>query len=315
MAALTNTRTKMTEIIERIRTLLENKESESFSRYDGEHPFDVYLGVDHAGRKSLALIMNARRERITSTKTIDVQFYKRGGGNLMLYFSLVDDQFRDIFYKFCEDIIESTRLNHKDDGFAPVIERWETWLKFFAKTSLPLSENEILGLIGEVYFLQNVMIPKFGQDVSLESYIGTDRAHKDFEINDTWYEVKSIHNGIRSVKISSIEQLDSSQDGHLEIITFDQGSSTNDNCITLNNIVANFRNSLERKWLLMFDEKMRKIGYIEDERYDEYIYLFVSVEEYRVTHEFPKLSKGDLPTGIAKASYEIDISAIQGYKV
>lgn len=305
----------MTEIIERIRSLLENQESESYSRYDGEHPFDVYLGVDHSGRKSLALVMNARRERITSTKTIDAQFYKREDGKLMLCFSLVDDQFRDIFYKFCEDIIESTRLNHKEDGFAPVIERWETWLKFFTKTSLPLSENEILGIIGEVYFLQNVLIPKFGQDVALESYIGTDRAHKDFEVKDTWYEVKSIHNGVRSVKISSIEQLDSSQDGHLEILTFDQGSSTNENSITLNSIVTSFRNSLERKWQLMLDEKMRKVGYIEDERYDECIYLFVSVDEYRVTPEFPKISKSDLPIGIAKASYEIDISAIQGFKV
>lgn len=304
----------MTEIIERIRSLLENQESESYSRYDGEHPFDVYLGVDQSGRKSLALVMSARRERITSTKTIDAQFYKREDGQLMLCFSLVDDQFRDIFYKFCEDIIESTRLNHKEDGFAPVIERWETWLKFFAKTSLPLSENEILGIIGEVYFLQNVMIPKFGQDVSLASYIGTDRAHKDFEVKDTWYEVKSIHNGVRSVKISSIEQLDSSQDGHLEILTFDQGSSTNENSVTLNSIVTSFRSSLERKWQLMFDEKMRKIGYIEDERYDEYIYLFVSVDEYRVTSDFPKLNKSDLPNGITKASYEIDISAIQGFK-
>lgn len=304
----------MTEIIERICSLLENQESESYSRYDGEHPFDVYLGVDQAGRKSLALIMNARRERIGSTKTIDAQFYKRDDGQLMLCFSLVDDQFRDIFYKFCEDIIESTRLNHKEDGFAPVIERWETWLKFFAKTSLPLSESEIIGLIGEVYFLKNVMIPKFGQDVSLESYIGADRAHKDFEVKDTWYEVKSIHNGVRTVKISSIEQLDSSQNGQLEILTFDQGSSTNENSITLNSIVKSFKDSLERKWQLMFDEKMRKVGYIEDERYDEYIYLFVSMDEYIVTSEFPKLSKDELPNGITKASYEIDISAIQGFK-
>ncbi len=304
----------MTEITERIRKLLENQESESYSRYDGEHPFDVYLGVDQSGRKSLALVMNARRESVTSTKTIDAQFYRREDGQLMLCFSLVDDQLRDIFYKFCEDIIESSRLHHKEDGFAPVIERWETWIKFFSKTSLPLSENEILGLIGEVYFLQNVMIPKFGQDIALDSYIGTDRAHKDFEVQDTWHEVKSIHNGVRSVKISSIEQLDSELVGNLDILTFDQSTSTYENNITLNSIISNFRESLDRKWQLKFDEKMRKAGYIEDERYDEYNYLFVSLDEYHVSDSFPKLSKSDLPNGITKASYEIDISAIQKFK-
>lgn len=315
MAVSTNMRMKMTEIIERIRKLLENKESESYSRYDGEHPFDVYLGVDHAGRKSLALVMNARRERITSTKTIDVQFYKREDGQLMLCFSLIDDQLRDIFYKFCEDIIESTRTNRKEDGFAPAVERWETWIKFFSKTSLPLSENEILGLIGEIYFLQNVMVAKYGQDLTLESYIGTDRAHKDFEVQDTWYEVKSIHNAARTVKISSIQQLDSSQSGHLEVLTFDQSTPSYEDNITLNSIISNLRNSLDRKWQLKFDEKMRKAGYIEDERYDEYNYIFVRLDEYKVSDDFPKLSKDSLPLGITKASYEIDISAIQRFKV
>jgi hypothetical protein len=310
-----STRTKMSEIIERIRKLLEGQEPESYSRYDGEHPFDVYLGLDQSGRKSLALVMSARRERITSTKTIDAQFFKREDGQLMLSFSLVDDQLRDIFYKFCEDIIESTRLSHKEEGFAPAVERWETWIKFFTKTVLPLSENEILGLIGEIYFLHNVMIPKYGQDVSLESYIGTDRAHKDFEVHDTWYEVKSIHNGVRSVKISSIEQLDSDLKGQLEIITFDQSTPTYENNITLNNFISGFRDSLERKWQLLFDEKMRKVGYLEDERYDEYNYVFVGLDKFTVNDEFPKIRKHDLPTGITKASYEIDISAIQGFKV
>lgn len=307
-------RMKMIEVIDRIRQLLESQDSESFSRYDGEHPFDVYLGIDHDGRKSLALVMNARRERITSTQTIDAQFFKREDEQLMLSFSLVDDQLRDIFYKFCEDIIESSRHNRKEDGFAPVIERWDTWIKFFAKTSLPLSENEILGLIGEIYFLQNVMMPKYGQDTSLDSYIGIDRAHKDFEVNDTWYEVKAIHNGVRTVKISSIQQLDSSEVGQLEIVTFDQSTPTYENNITLNSVISDFRSSLDRKWQLKFDEKMRKSGYIEDERYDEFNYLFVRVDEYTVSTDFPKLSKDDLPSGITKASYEIDISAIQEFR-
>lgn len=178
-----------------------------------------------------------------------------------------------------------------------------------------MSENEILGLIGEIYFLQNVLIPKYGQDVSLESYVGADRAHKDFEVRDMWFEVKSIHNGVRTVKISSIEQLDSSQEGHLEILTFEQSTPTFEKNITLNSIISNIKSTLDRKWRLKFDEKMRKSGYIEVERYDEYNYHFLGVDEYIVEKNFPKLSKADLPNGISKASYEIDISAIKGFKV
>ena len=305
----------MSDSIDRIRKLLEDHGAESYSRYDGEHPYDVFLGVDKAGRKSLALIMEAKRERVTSSKTIEVQFYKREDGKLMLSFSLEDDDLKDIFYKFCEDIIESTRLSRQENSFAPAIDRWNTWIQFFSKSTLPLSENEVLGLIGEIYFLQNVMFDKYGHDTALESYIGTDRAHKDFEVHDTWYEVKSIHNGVRAVKISSIEQLDSSTAGNLEILTFDQSTPSYEGNITINKLISGLRSNLDRKWQLLFDQKMRKAGYVEDERYDDYNYIFVNRDEYAVSGAFPKLTKESLPHGVTKASYEIDISAIQEFRV
>lgn len=305
----------MSDSIDRIRQLLEDNGTESYSRYDGDHPYDVFLGVDKTGRKSLALVMDAKRERIASTKTIDAQFFKREDGKLMLSFSLEDDELKDIFYKFCEDIIESTRLNQQQNTFTPAIDRWNTWIQFFSKSALPLTENEVLGLIGEIYFLQNVMIQKYGQEIALESYIGTDRAHKDFEVQDTWYEAKSIHNGVRSVKISSIEQLDSNTSGNLVIMTFDQSTPSYDGNITLNKLISDLRPSLDRKWQLLFDQKMRKAGYVEDERYDDYNYIFVNQDEYEVSGAFPKLTKESLPHGITKASYEIDISAIQEFRV
>ena len=88
------------------------------------------------------------------------------------------------------------------------------------------------------------MIKKYGQDIALESYIGTDLAHKDFEAQNTWYEVKSIHNGVRSVKISSIEQLDSEIDGKLVVLTFDQGTPSYEGNITLNKLISEFRDAL-----------------------------------------------------------------------
>jgi len=305
----------MSSSIDRIRQLLEDNGAESYSRYDGDHPYDVFLGVDKTGRKSLALVMDAKKERIASTKTIDAQLFKREDGKLMLSFSLEDDELKDIFYKFCEDIIESTRLNQQQNSITAAIDRWNTWIQFFSKSALPLTENEVLGLIGEIYFLQNVMIQKYGQEIALESYIGTDRAHKDFEVQDTWYEAKSIHNGVRAVKISSIEQLGSNTTGNLVVLTFDQSTPSYDGNITLNKLISDFRPKLDRKWQLLFDQKMRKAGYVEDERYDDYNYIFVNQDQYEVSGAFPKLTKESLPHGITKASYEIDISAIQEYRI
>lgn len=301
--------------LDKIKELLEHAQLEAYSRYDGEHPLDVFLGVDDQGRKSLVITLGASRERVVSSKTIAVDFFVRPDGRNSLRFSLEDDDLRDIFYKFCEDIIESTRNSNPTDGFFPIIRRWDTWITFFQRTALPLSENEIVGLIGEIHFLQNVMVKKYGTDRALEAFIGIDKAHKDFEIDDTWYEVKTIHNGVRAVKISSIEQLDADTTGKLEIITLDQGTPGTDSSITLNSIARQFREQLNQAQLIDFDEKLRKSNYIEDERYDDYNYLFIKRDEYEVTGDFPRIMAGMLPTGVTKATYEIDISAIQQYKV
>ena len=303
------------DTLDKIKDLLEHAQLEAYSRYDGEHPLDIFLGIDDQGRKSLVVTLKANRERVVSSKTIAVDFFKRNDGRNSLRFSLEDDDLRDIFYKFCEDIIESTRGSSLSDGFSSIVRRWETWITFFQRTALPLSESEIIGLIGEILFLQTVMVEKYGTDRALEAFIGIDKAHKDFEIDNTWYEVKTIHNGVRTVKISSIEQLDADTTGKLEIITLDQGTPGTDSNITLNSIVRQFREKLNQTQLSDFDEKLRKSNYIEDERYDDYNYLFIKRDEYEVADDFPRIMSGMRPVGVTKATYEIDISAIQQYKV
>jgi hypothetical protein len=305
----------MSSTLDKIQQLLEHAQVESYRRYDGEHPFDIFLGIDDRGRKSLVVTLKAPRERVVSSKTIAVDFFVRPDGRSSLRFSLEDDDLKDIFYKFCEDIIESTRSDNSADGFSPIIRRWETWIGFFQKTSLPLSEIEIMGLIGEIHFLQNIMTEKYGLDRAFEAFIGVDKAHKDFEIDDTWYEVKTIHYGVRAVKISSIQQLDSINPGKLEIITVDQGTSGTANNITINSIVDNFKELLNPRQLLDFDEKLRKANYIKDDRYGDYNFIFIRLDEYTVSDNFPRITSDLLPVGVTKANYEIDISAIQQYKI
>ncbi len=301
-------------MIDRIKELFEEQPTESYKRYDDVHPLDIYLGTNDDGLKSLAVIMDADKEPVDSSRTIAVDYYVRGNNSTMLSFGLEDNTLSDLFYSFCDDIIENTRGSDPKDGFSPIINRWNTWIKFFSRVSLPLTESEIRGLIGEVYFLGEFMIPKYGVEKSLEAFIGIDKAHKDFEIKDTWYEVKTIHNGAHTTKISSIEQLDSDKEGTLAVVTLDQGTLGLDDCVTLNGIVNDFRSYVGSKYSGIFDEKMRKAGYIFDERYDEYTYIVISMDRYIVADEFPRIRKDTLPAGIVKADYELDLATVEDYK-
>ena len=125
----------MSSILDKIQKLLEHAQQEAYSRYDSDHPLDIFLGIDEQGRKSLVVTLKGVREKVTSSKTIAVDFFVRPDGRSSLRFSLEDDDLRDLFYKFCEDLIESTRIGNSEDGFAPVIRRWETWISFFQRAS------------------------------------------------------------------------------------------------------------------------------------------------------------------------------------
>lgn len=302
-------------MIGRIQKLFEDQTSELYKRYDSTHPFDIYIGTNRKGLKSLAIVLDADREPIDSSRTISVDYYNREDGNIMISFGLEDNSLSDLFYRFCDDMIESLKNEVPTDGFLPIIKRWSTWIRFFSKANLALTENEVRGLIGEILFLRSSMLPKYGVSRSLEAFIGVGKAHKDFEIEDTWYEVKTIHNGARTAKISSIEQLDSSKDGFLEIVTLDQGTLGLDDYVTLNKIVSDFRSSLNDKNASIFDEKMRESGYVHDSRYDEYVYVVISMDEYRVKGGFPRIKKDTLPVGVVKANYDIDIATINKYRV
>ena len=47
-----------------------------------------------------------------------------------------------------------------------------------------------MGLIGELLFLRDEMIPTKGLDAALESWMGPEKTHKDFSYDNDWYEVK-----------------------------------------------------------------------------------------------------------------------------
>ena len=305
----------MSSVLSKIKELLDGQQTETYRRYDGQHPLDIFLGLDGSRRKTLVITLQADKEKVVSSKNITVEFFSRGDGRVSLKFSLENNDLSDIFYKFCEDVIESTRSAKPSGGFSLAISRWNTWIDFFAKEALPLSQNEVMGLIGELYFLKNFMFKKYVIKESLEAFIGTNKAHKDFEIDDTWFEVKEIHNGKRSVQISSIEQLDSEKDGNLVVVTLDQSTLNSDGYITINKIVNEVRGILSDNQAADFDEKMRRAKFISNQKYDEFVYRFVNETFYVVNGDFPRVTKKNLPPGITKANYEIDISAIERYSL
>ena len=43
-----------------------------------------------------------------------------------------------------------------------------------------MNDNEVMGLIGELLFMQDYMIPHYGVNMALDSWMGPEKTHKDY---------------------------------------------------------------------------------------------------------------------------------------
>ena len=295
----------------------EFKNASYFSRLDKEHILDLRIGLDEKSRKSIELRCETFKARkVTSTNVIEVGQLKFQG-YYSIRFSLCDDDMCGLFYKFCSDLLEETRnLKSVNEGYAAVVERYYQWRKMFVSSKKNLlSEPEIMGLIGEILLLKGHLANRIGLLNALKSWSGQELTHKDFSFDDTWIDSKAISRGSQCVKISSLEQLDSENDGELAVLSLEKMSASY-NGVSLNKLV------LETKELFNpgeeqddFFAKVALQGYEYNTYYDDFVYEISSFKRFKVDSEFPKLTHKDLPTAIRKASYEISLVEIANFEI
>lgn len=295
----------------------ECKSTLTFKRIPVDYKLDIYLGYNDKGQKTLAYITEKVDETFQSTRLIDLNINTRHDGKKAVCFSLIEEIDSDIFYRFCQDIIESTKDVSNENGLKIINARWNRWINMFKNPfSKILSESEIRGLIGELVFLRDYMFDKYGIEKSIESWEGPDSSHKDVEIDDTWYEIKTTSQGATTVKISSIEQLDSDKDGYLTIIELEKSNSNVSGFLTLNKLVEEISSMLPNDSIVReYYKKLSTIGYLYYEEYDSFVYDKKNMRFYLVNNEFPRLKVLDMPNQVAKVSYELIIPNIKEFIV
>lgn len=295
--------------------LRDTKDSRTFKLISSSHPLDLYLGYNNFGKKTLALIEENVDLSFNSTKLIEVKINTRNDGKKAICFSLMDDVETDIFYRFCDDIFESTKNITKKNGLKVINNRWNRWINMFKNPhSLIMNEKEIRGLIGELVFLRDYMLKKYSIEKSIIAWMGPVSSHKDFEIDDTWFEIKTCYQSSKSVTISSIEQLDSNIDGYLCTIELENTNKYVNGHLTLNNLVNQIYDMiLDENIRQEFMNKVTEVGYSYFEEYDNYIYYCKKINKYLVNESFPRLRKENLPKEIATASYELLIPNLKDF--
>ena len=287
-----------------------------FSRVDGIMVPELHIGLDENGHKSIELREKFTLRKVIGTSAIEVTQFKKSEYNT-IRFSLIDDDITGLFYKFCDDLIEqASAIKEKGSGYTIIINRYFQWKKMFVNSKKQfLTEPEIMGLIGEISFLRGYLTECIGLSKALDSWSGQELTHKDFSFDNKWYEIKSISNGNQSVRISSIEQLESAYNGELVVYILEKMSESYSG-ITLNKLFEEtcdlFDNVDERD---RFRAKVYMQGYEYNSYYDGFVYEYKGMLRYLVDADFPKLTHNLLPDAIIKASYEISLNDISEFTI
>lgn len=287
---------------------------EYFSRIDDEHILDLHIGLDEKERKSIELRSMFKPVKVTGTSAIDVTQYTKPEYNT-IRFSLKDDDMSGLFYKFCEDIIEQTKdLKNEKDGYKAITTRFFQWKKMFVLSKNTfLTEPEIMGMIGEILFLREPLADEIGLSEALKSWSGQELTHKDFSCSDKWYEVKTISRGNTTVRISSLEQLDSDKNGELIVYSLEKMSPAY-NGISLNKLILETRQMfLSADDADTFLAKVAMQGYEYNNYYDEFVFEVSGLTRYKVTDQFPKLTHANVPKEITKANYDLALAEIMSF--
>lgn len=281
-------------------------EFNKYKYWDASHPLKFLQGLDERGRKTFVLLSPSKPEKVRKTSAIDVESDKISDTQYKLSFHLNDASMEGIFYKFCDDLVESTRVVSDETlGMTFVCKRYNSWKKLFYKLNKnTLSDAQQMGLIGELMFLKEDLFKKYDYSEAINAWSGCDKTHKDFSINDDWYEIKSSASNSLTIKISSIEQLDSDTDGTLVVYEFEKMSGEY-NGVTLNTIVNDILSMLSDDEEDLMIEKLKVAGWEMCDEYDKTCFRPVSKNYYLVNKDFPKISKKDLKPSIMEVQYQI----------
>lgn len=287
-----------------------------------EHVISIYYGYSKRGSYRLALKSSIEPFFSKSTKVIEYSIVKTDSNEFWSYFDLNDERFIPIFFKFIESIIETILFDQNEqNALISTQNLFELWKKMFEKKQLEMSIEKAQGLFGELYTLINIPLNtelKVSLDDAILSWGGGENLTKDFSFKDTWVEVKTRKSNTDKIRVTRIEQLESSTIGFLSVVTVEIMSEVyNIKPSSINELVQSILDSIQSPFIKSkFLEKLDLYGYDFLQEVVEKKFCIINLSIYKVDNEFPRLIRSDFDKPeILEVSYTLSINAIERFKV
>ena len=283
-----------------------------FRLLDESHPLDLFAGFDPDNRRVLMLVTQHPPEELPATGAVEVTVNVRSDGGYAVLFRLARTELNELFGRLCQDLIDSTRTTKTENGAAALFQRLNRWRRLLEPGRVGLSDSELRGLYGELWFLWTVAIPVHGAMNAINGWNGPLGAPQDFQLGAGLVEVKAILPGVHHVSISSAEQLESGDSSlQLAIVALHPSKET-----SLPALIANIRQDLEASvgGMAEFELRLAEAGYADRPEYELVQFAVDEIRFYPVRDAFPRIISSQISPGITRLTYELDLHLCGEYR-
>ena len=225
----------------------------------------------------------------------------------------------DLFLRIVEDLFETIEKSSSlgiQECLLKIAERFYAWREFLKRKSIKLDRSGQIGLFGELIVFKALNFSGLDANKLVDGWVGPKRGIHDFVFSSTTVEVKTCSNNDKIIYVDSVDQL-SPVDGCalvLAIVQIEQSTIG----ISLADLVNLCRGLFSEDSFSRseFDNLLLKLGYLtaDESKYSDQ-YVVTKTDFYPVLDDFPRLKRGDIPTEVYDASYQMSLARYSGEKI
>ena len=276
-----------------------------------------FVSVSGNLRRSLMVQHTAKFPVFPEFDAVSVSQSQNAAGNWFLIFELLDMSHVDEFLQLSADMLENASgEKNSAEAIRLMHEAYTEWLDFY-KSTAGLTINVCRGLYGELTYLRDFAIEKFGAAQGIDSWVGPLGAPQDFVYpTGMSNEVKTVQPNASSIKISSLQQLSSTFPLALTVVRV-ANSYTEGVGKTIGNLVGEIEDSLNPTDLEAFRRRLKSLRIDwKDSKINTLQFAVQAFEHYEASSpDFPKLTTGTVMAGILSAQYEVYLPALSNLRL
>ena len=292
----------------------------------GSPAWGLYWAID-SGQQRLLILQHLATgkpvRRLPRLRGLVVeQVVTEDGVGRRVVIRLTDWEQRQVFYRFCTDIVEATGLAQSEreaiERFLTRTWRWHWLLR--SGRDRRLSDEEQKGLIGELHLLERHLLPVMPARDAVEGWVGPTGAPKDFQIGTLCVEVKARSDQKAAIRVPSIHQLDTHglEQLFLYVSQISAAPVESRPVLTVKDVANRVRSAIEARDMsaaVIFEERLYAAGLDWDVDYSDKSWLIGEGVMFEVTEDFPRITSSMVPPGVDDVRYTIVLAGCERFRV